>query len=332
MYFKMFLYKNEARMNETDHEIIQLFKLHIHPLSSKLTEMLNEHFSHQTERRGCGYTQATRVLAEYINTTRLPQDFSDLKLFNQFETKGLKTLLEQSQFAISDWHNLDLNHAAHTLPDSTPEQLKLEVQQQIKLQQKLRGISSQATLEESKLLCSLIADIILPRTSAQTGLVELKALEEKPKVGSCPMAENFFLKIAHGRMLRQGEINIFVDEQQQPILLEKLNMGDNHSCISLKPVLMNGVCLPAGSLFSVNYDRTLIQEKLANQKFKGYVIPYSAINGFWFLRLTTLAVSPENRERAFTTHYKQQVDNGLFSPGTTQLQQLRDIALMQIQG
>jgi hypothetical protein len=319
-------------MRETNHEIIQLFKQHVHPLSSKLTEMLNEHFSHQTERRGCGYTQATRVLADYINSPRLSQDFVDLKLFDQFDSKTLKTLLEQSQFQISDWHNLDQNPAAQALPDSTASELKNEIQQHISLQQQLRNISTHAQLEESKLLCDLISDIILPRSTTQTGLVELTALSEKPKVGSCPMAENFFLKIAHGRMLRQGEINIFVDEQQQPILLEKLNMGDNHSCISLKPVLMNGVCLPAGSLFSVDYDRDLIIDKMPNQKFKGFVMPYSAINGFWFLRLTTLAVSPENRARAFTTHYQQQVDNGLFSPGTTQLQQLQDIALMQIQG
>ncbi|NCI78570.1 hypothetical protein [Acinetobacter kanungonis] len=319
-------------MRETDHEIIQLFKQHVHPLSSKLTDMLNEHFSHQTERRGCGYTQSTRVLADYINTARLAQDFSDLKLFDQFDSKTLKTLLEQSQFQISDWHNLDQNPAAQALPDSTTSELKTEVQQHIALQQQLRNISAHAQLEESKLLCDLISDIILPRSTTQTGLVTLTSLPEKPKVGSCPMAENFFLKIAHGRMLRQGEINIFVDEQQQPIILEKLNMGDNHSCISLKPVLMNGVCLPAGSLFSVDYDRDLITDKTPNQKFKGFVMPYSAINGFWFLRLTTLAVSPENRARAFTTHYQQQVDNGLFSPGTTQLQQLQDIALMQIQG
>ncbi len=53
-----------------DHEIIQIFRNHAHPLSNKLTEMLHEHYTHQTERRGCGYTQATRVLAEYINIPR----------------------------------------------------------------------------------------------------------------------------------------------------------------------------------------------------------------------------------------------------------------------
>jgi len=40
-----------------DHEVVMIFKKYLFPLSAKLTEMLNEHFSHQTERRGCGYTQ-----------------------------------------------------------------------------------------------------------------------------------------------------------------------------------------------------------------------------------------------------------------------------------
>lgn len=318
-------------MRETDHEIIQLFKQHVFPLSTKLTEMLNEHFSHQTERRGCGYTQATRVLAEYINSPRLSQDFIDLKLFDQYDTKALKALLEQSQYLISDWHNLDLNenlqqHLAG--PNSTF--LSAQIHDHFERQKNLRHIAAQAQLEESQILCQLIADIILPQTSTNTGLVELKTRTEKPKVGSCPMAENFFLKIAHGRVLRQGEINIFVDEEQQPLLLEKLNMGDDHSCISLKPILMNGVCLPAGSLFSVDYDRDAIQNKTQNQQFKGYVIPYTEVSGFWFLRLTTLAVSPENRSRAFTTHYQQQIDNGLYSPGTTRLQQLLDVATAQV--
>lgn len=318
-------------MRETDHEIIQLFKQYAHPLSNKLTEMLNEHFSHQTERRGCGYTQATRVLAGYINSPRQPQDFADLKLFNQFDSKILKALLDQSQFEIADWHNLDLNQNVQQLIRAIqPDAYVQQIQQQCQIQSQLRTLANHAQLEESKILCQLIADLILPQSAASTGLVEFNALTEKPKVGSCPMAENFFLKIAHDRVLRQGEINVFVDEQQQPILLEKLNMGDNHSCISLKPILMNGVRLPAGSLFSADYDREAIQNKTKNKHYKGYVMPYSAINGFWFLRLTTLAISPENRARAFSTHYQQQVDNGLYSPGTTCLQQLVDVATAQI--
>lgn len=43
-------------MAELNHEVVALFQQHLLPLSNTLTEMLNEHYSHQTERRGCGYT------------------------------------------------------------------------------------------------------------------------------------------------------------------------------------------------------------------------------------------------------------------------------------
>jgi hypothetical protein len=93
---------------------------------------------------------------------------------------------------------------------------------------------------------------------------------------------------------------------------------------------MNGVRVPAGSLFSLDYDISQITNKRPNKQFKGHVISYKELNGFWFLRLTTLAISPKNRKRAFSTHYKQQVANGLYSPGTTELTQLFNIAQAQI--
>lgn len=321
-------------MTATAHEVVRLFQEHAYPLSEKLTEMLNEHYSHQTERRGCGYTQATRVLAEYINVPRASHEFQDLKLFDQYDTHGLRKILDQSRtyhLDLSGWRNLDLNQNIQQLNQSEQATDFCDVlQKELNLQQSLRQIQQHAKLEESQLICALIEDVILPKSAMENQIVGVHALADKPKVGSCPMAENFFLKIAHRRVLRSGEINIFVDEQGQPLFMEKLNMGDNHSCISLKPVLMNGVRIPVGSLFSVNYDAEQIVEKRENREFKGFVIPYQAISGWWFLRLTTLAVSPHNRKRAFSTHFQQQVDNGLYSPGTTELQQLIDVAIAQL--
>lgn len=320
-------------MSTQDHEVVRLFQQHVYPLSNKLAEMLNEHYTHQTERRGCGYTQASRVVAEYVNCPRDPQDFQDLRIFQDYDSKTLKKLLEQRHelgFELADWHNLDQNVALQTFITEKNTEFAQQLAQQIALQRNLRQVSEQASLEESRLICELLADIILPKTAAETGYMQLDTLSEKPKVGSCPMAEKFFLKIAHEQVLRQGEINVFVDAQQRPLLLEKLNMGDNHSCISLQPILMNGVRLPIGSLFSVNYDAEQLSGKVKNKHFKGYVIPYTAIDGFWFLRLTTLAISPENRKRAFTSHFQQQVQNGLYNPETTKLQQLLDVAIAQI--
>ncbi|EPG37321.1 hypothetical protein [Acinetobacter colistiniresistens] len=317
-----------------DHEVVVIFKKYLYPLSAKLTEMLNEHFSHQTERRGCGYTQATRVIAEFVSQARDPMGFQDLRIFEDYDTKTLKNLLNQSSsygLVLQTWRNLDLNaDVQQCLQRLNPQEgFAQNLQQEIEFQSTLRHIHQYAEREESKLICQLLTDIILPQDAAVLDMIDCQSLAEKPKVGSCPMAEKFFLRIAHHRLLRQGEINIFVDEHEQPIMIEKLNMGDNHSCISLVPLMMNGVRLPAGSLFSADYDiEQLVKHK--NKQYKGYVIPIAEMSGFWFLRLTTLAVSPENRARAFGYHFKQQVDNGLFRPDSTELSQLMDIAHDQI--
>lgn len=317
-----------------DHEVVMIFKKSLYPLSAKLTEMLNEHFSHQTERRGCGYTQATRFIAEFVSQVRDPVGFQDLRIFEDYETKALRNILNQAGsygLTLETWRNLDINlEVQQTLKRLNPqESFAQNLQQEVDFQAKLRSIHQYAELEESILICQLLADIILPQTAQDFGMIECQALLEKPKVGSCPMAEKFFLRIAHHRLLRQGEINIFVDEHDQPIMMEKLNMGDNHSCISLVPLMMNGVRLPAGSLFSAHYEIEQL-EKYKNKQYKGYVIPIAEMNGFWFLRLTTLAVSPQYRARAFGYHFKQQVDNGLFRPDSTELSQLMDIAKDQI--
>lgn len=322
-------------MPEKDHEIVTLFQQKLIPLSEKLTEMLNEHYSHQTERRGCGYTQATRLLAEFINQPRDAESNKDHRLFDDYKINQLKNkfpTLKEYGLELEDWRNLDESpHIQDFLKKNQPhENSAIELlAQEVQFQHDLRHIHEDALLEESRLICQLIADIILPKNNAAHEYVELCSSQDKPKVGSCPMAEDFFLQIAHHRILRQGAINIFVDQHQRPILLEKMNMGDNHSCISLEPVLMNGVRLPKGSLFSLDYDLDQITDKKANQQVRGHIIPVEAVK-FWFLRFTTLAISPENRERTFSTHFKQQIDNNLFSPETTQLSQLFEIANEQI--
>lgn len=321
-------------MQASDHEVVKAFKDNAYPLSEKITEMLNEHYSHQTERRGCGYTQSTRLLAEYINQPRLENEFIDLKIFNEYSWKNLKKILDRKSLYpvdISSWRNLDLNSSIDDfLNKNMDDEFVKSLKEERKIQAAIRAIINFVQFEESKILSQMLIDVILPQTAEQNHFVELKSLAEKPKVGSCPMAENFFLKIAHGSVLRQGTINIIVDEQERPILIEKLNMGDNHSCMSLQTLVMNGVRVPAGSLFSLDYDIEQINNKRANKQFKGHVISYKELNGFWFLRLTTLAISPENRKRAFSTHYKQQVANGLYSPGTTELTQLLHVAQAQI--
>lgn len=320
--------------DEVNHELVSIFESNLHPLAGRLVEMLNEHFSHQTERRGCGYTQATRVMAEYINQPRDPKGFSDLSLFEHYDTRGLQYVLEHAEsygVVLESWRNLDRNKSVLSFLADESKQgsgFYQALDKETQFQRDLRNLRQNVKLEESLLLLDFIEDIILPET-AQVGLsIDIKQLGEKPKVGSCPMAENFFLKIAHNNLLRKGEVNLFV-HQQRVVLLEKLHMGDDHSCVNVLPVIMNGVRLPEGCLFSVAYDDEKVQ-KINNRHWKGVMIPLDEVEGFWFLRLTTLAVSPTNRARAFGNHFKQQIQNGLFNPGVTTIKQLRDVAMEQV--
>jgi hypothetical protein len=319
-------------MSNTDHELVRCYREQGYSLSATMVEMLNEHYSHQTERRGCGYTQATRVISESVNVPRYPDEYKDLRIFQDFDNKALKQVVSQAAahgVDINSWRNLDQNPSVLAYLATQQDDYAKALNVQVQWQQKLRQMSSLLELEESKVLANLIEDIILPKTAAETGYIELTTLTDKPKVGSCPMAEKFFLKIAHDQVLRRGEINIFVDDQQRPVLMEKLNMGDNHSCISLQPVLIHGVRLPEGSLFSVSYDPEQLANKRINKGYNGFVAPVADIPGFYFLRLTTLAISSVNRRRAFSSHFEQQVQNGLYSPETTQLSQILQVAQAQ---
>lgn len=53
-------------------------------------------------------------------------------------------------------------------------------------------------------------------------------MREKPEIGSCSQAEEFFLEIAHGRVRRGGKVNLFVDGDGRPLLVEKMALGESH--------------------------------------------------------------------------------------------------------
>lgn len=182
--------------------------------------------------------------------------------------------------------------------------------------------------EESRLLLALIRDLVSVESNGASSLRELRGFAGELKVGTCPLAEKYFLEIGFGFVRRKGRVNVLVGEQGEPLLLEKMNLGDNHSCISVAEVVLNGVRLPAGCLFGVSRDVSL--ELRPNATLPGGIIPVGRCTGFRFLRLTTLAVAPQHRRRAFTTHFQSQLDAGLFAPAEATIEQLRRIAQEQL--
>ena len=113
-------------------------------------------FSHQTERRGCGYTQATRVIAEFV-LSRVMRLVSGFTNFDDYETKGLRNILNR---ALPMAWNLPLGaiwilHAdvQQCLQRLNPEETFARIcKAEVDFQAKLRKIHQYAELEESILI------------------------------------------------------------------------------------------------------------------------------------------------------------------------------------
>jgi hypothetical protein len=269
---------------EPEHEVLAVFAKHGLTLNSTLHEMLSEHYSHRTERRGAGFTQATRHLAGFVNRARPALGVSELRMFR----------------------------ARLSQPPPQPV---------------LQALPNEVTREESRLLTRMIVDLVHPM-EAREGLTELRSWPDDLKIGTCSLAEKYFLELAAAFVRGKGLANVLISQSGQPVMLEKRNLGDDHSCISVTPLLLNGVLLPPGSLLGVRYDEPVALRK--NRSLPGQIIPISACSGFRFLRLSTLAVSPPHRARAFTAHFQAQIDAGLFSPGDATIEQIRRLAASQL--
>lgn len=285
------------------HELPAVFRKHGLWLNTTLVGMLDEHFSHRTERRGCGYTQATRHLAVFVNRARPDRSETIDQLFPSSARDSTVLPVSSEPVAYSaEIAGLPLTRALRALPELLQR-------------------------EESRLLATQIADLV-EAAVADSSAYELALCQDAIKVGTCPLAEKYFLEISEGFVRRKGRINVWVSDAGEPLLIEKLNLGDSYSCISVAELSLNGVRLPPGCLFGVKYDDALPSR--ANRQLPGQVLPMSRSAGVRFLRFTTLAISPENRERAFTSHFRSQVDAGLFAPRETTIAQLRRIAEAQL--
>ena len=322
-----------AKATPESHELVRVFEQHGFALNATLTEMLNEHYTHHTERRGCGYTQATRHIAEYINRPRDRYLLDDLTLFREESSERLQNLLEalnkRTAQAVS-WRHLDrqMNALKSLLTDRGDARLRCDLRDEAQRQAQLRRMVKGLQREESRILAELITAIILPHDSL-SGLITLHSYPEQLSIGTCTLAEKYFLELAHRHIKRGALMNVIVSNDGQPLLLEKVNLGDTHSCISLVPLLLNGICLPAGSLLGVAYDDAVRGERHTDP-LPGYRLVAAHCEGFRFLRLTTLAVTPANRARAFTVHFAAQRDQGFFGPETASIGQLEKVARLAV--
>lgn len=309
-------------MSEEHHELVGAFEGIGLRLSNKLREMLDNHPSHCTDRRGCGLTQATRLIATLVHRPRDPLDISDLSLFEQGSSAQWERMAIKAQASgvENGWRRIHLapKHGQLAYAQSCePDWL-------FTLPSCLEEIRDQLCLEESTLYLDLMCSLLLRTPSP---VPALPAMIEKPEIGSCSQAEEFFLEIAHGRIRRGGQVNVFVDATGRPILVEKMRLGESHSAISIEPVSINDVLLPAGSLFALRYadDGCPTRDTPG-----GHQLALRDIAEARFLRFTTLIAAPEWRRRAFKAQVDAQVRSKFLSPCTTTLDDLRKFASGQV--
>ncbi|MCB1605636.1 MAG: hypothetical protein KDI71_01475 [Xanthomonadales bacterium] len=299
------------------HELRRSFAQAGLSFSAKLVPMLEEDPSHQTERRGCGYTQATRFLAEFINCPRSPDVATDLSLFADWssmisEIEQLARRLIQHGWE-AGWRRA-AQAPAELLRGLESDGLSLL----IGLDQKLSELAKHEHSFEARLLFSMIVDII---DGTRQALPVLAPMPVKPEIGSCSQAEEFFLEIAHGKIRRGGSVNLILDETGKPLLIEKMNLGESHSAMLLSPATVNQVTIPPGGLFALEHAESA---NAAAASESGLILSLADIQAARFLRLTTLAVPPEIRRRAFSAQMDAQVRLNMVSPLTTTLDDLRN--------
>ena len=305
-------------MTFVDHEVVEAFRCEGLSLHKTLVEMLNEDATHRTERRGCGYTQATRFLATFVNQIRQPIATDDLTLFAHWPAAATQSIAAK-MVSIGwgrGWRALD--ELSSDLADRVPRLPATEAL--LALMPRVRRVRQRVDHVESLLLLDLIEQILAG--SAPSG-PDMPGMPVKPEIGSCSQAEEFFLEIAHGRVRRHGHVNSIVDDVGRTVMLEKMNLGESHSALVIEPVRINGVLVPAGGLCALRYDDDL---SIGRASRHGKAIPITAISEARFLRLTTLSVSPEHRRRAFSAQVDAQIHGQMVSPMTTTLDDLRRFA------
>jgi hypothetical protein len=303
------------------HEVVEQFRLRGLRLRRTLEEMLDEHPTHRTERRGCGFTQATRLLSTSINEPGLPGDAADLDLFENWPVRdtGFAAASLLAAGWPNGWRRVDeLAEARHAVAAQYADLIEALAG----LRDRVASACDALVLPESRLVVRLLAHVLMRDGGA---LHHLPPMPVKPQIGSCSQAEEFFLELAHGRVRRGGSVNVFVDDDDRALLIEKMGLGESHSAVVLETVCLNGVDLPPGSLCALAHH----QEARGATTTHGLRLPLSAIAQARFLRLTTLAVEPRDRRRAFSAQLEAELRGGMLSPATTTLAELRAFAMSE---
>ncbi len=180
---------------------------------------------------------------------------------------------------------------------------------------KLISLMEVETDQVKKNLLLLIIQIINPNAIPKTeNEVKIKMAYGVPYVGDCSKAERHMLSYISGRHPnpRHGYVNLILDNKGSPLMLEKIDLGNSHSCISLKPVRINRVLIPAGAIFAAKPENKPIRSTVrwfTTQKRAGAINFVTGLNhyrGFEFIRMSLISIPEEIRASAGGSYYLDQ--------------------------
>ena len=270
------------------------------PLNSVLVEMLKESENQHSSRKGSGFTQASRYMADIIRKRR--SSWNNLNIFDDSVRFSIEEPL-LDKFDYTEVSKMDYRDYL----DSN----------------KIAEVSDKITKPGSRLLLNMILDLVIKEQDIE-GLV-VPHTQKKIEIGTCTTAEAYFFDYFNNNLDKYSDsakINIFKDNSGEAVFIEKIGMGESHSSISLKEIVLNGVRIPAGSLLALQYDATEdAQETISG---KGKVFDVKILGAVDFLRFTTLVVDPKERRQTFGNHLQWQVDNEINGAKETSLAEFTD--------
>ena len=295
-------------------EILDVFSGMGLSLDSRITEMLEETKEHQGGRRGSGFTQVSRVLAtDFVNS---PRSDRDIGLFDHSVRQNI-----QKEFD-NEFRSLSKEQQEDYVEPSYASRLG---------RQKLEELPGQMQNEESRMIAQMMVDVIYPHVPDESA-ISLPPATGEMHIGTCTTAEAYYFDYINkgGKVLTysRANMNIIVDGNGEPIMLEKIGLGESHSALTLAPTEMNGVRLPAGSLVGVQYPSEI--GDVAKGDSEGKFIKLEDCSGFKFLRLSTLAVDPAIRERAFGSHIEFQRNSLMEGADTVRIEDFSDKAKQRL--
>ncbi|MEK9157331.1 MAG: hypothetical protein AAB448_04370 [Patescibacteria group bacterium] len=347
------------------------------PLSRTLEEMLHESADHRfvsenipdNFRKGSGFLQATRQLADSINQERritglrrirdpginvilprlleaFPQykdELEDLKrstdaaLHNELMSRKEILRAKEEIVAARERREGDFSSYEHAIEDAQIQQAK-DADALRQVDDRIEDIVNEAlpdgvTPEEwwvpdpvkieavkvelrkaplgDQLIGRMTLDLIAPIEETTSPVLPLAKTELR--IGTCTTAEVYFLDaVTHHRGYELPDV--IVGSDNQPLMLFK-NAGER-SAITLIETVLNGVRVPPGSLLAIE----------EGEKVRHGIIPISTIPGFKFLRLSTLAIPPKEREEAVGNVYAFQRWRDMKGYDTITISDLTDAA------